>query len=143
MRLRLRAAASDSARARTGSEPRRAWIRPCDRAGAPRTAGKSPEPAGELRIRWTVSPSSDGDFHAPLGRRTRARRSIRLRSPTIALQRRPQELTRGRGGIGRELLGPALGAHTTSPLPPPPPPAPKPAGRLADAPAARCPHTPV
>src|SRR5260370_34823417 len=121
MRVRLRAAASDSARARTGSEPRREWIRPCDRAGAPRTAGKSPEPAGELRIRWTVSPSSDGDFHAPLGRRTRARRSIRLRSPTSALQRRPQELTRGRGGIGPAPPPPAPADHIPSLLPTPPP----------------------
>src|SRR5258708_35790846 len=130
MRLRLRAAASDSARARTGSEPRRASIRPCDRAGAPRTAGKSPEPAGELRIRWTVSPPSDGDFHAPLGRRTRARRSIRLRSPTSALQRRPQELTRGRGGIGRELLRRALREHITSLRPTLPPALDEPVSRL-------------
>src|ERR1700674_2827244 len=114
MRSRRRAVASDSARARTGSPPQRASSLPCDQAAAPRRAGKSPEPAGGRRIRWTVSPSSDCDFDAALGCGTRARSSVRLPTPSRPLQLRAQELSRRGGGIGRELLRRALRDHVAS-----------------------------
>src|SRR6202140_3649856 len=118
MRSRRRAVASDSARARTGSAPRTASSLPCDPAADPRKAGKSPEPLGERRIRWTVSASSDGDFDAALGRRPRGRRTVRFAVPARPLKWRTQELPRRGLEIGGKLLWRALGDHVPAPGPP-------------------------